>query len=94
MCQIVITAQILHQYIFCPNKLTVKPGGDLKCLNQPTTSANCTNNGGGDNKSSKSQTFDNAIFRLVSFMASFVSLPFKSVLSVCLHCNILLIFKN
>jgi hypothetical protein len=50
----------------------------MKSISQAASS----NNASGDSKSAKNQTFDHAIFRLVSFMASFVSLPFKSVLSV------------
>jgi hypothetical protein len=37
-----------------------------------------TTNGNGDSKPAKPQTFDHVMFRLISFMASFASLPYKT----------------
>ncbi len=68
-------ASALHRFVFFPNKLNIRSSAELKAGPATVTSA-----AGGiiDGKTGKGQTLEMIMFRLVTFMASAVSLPFKN----------------
>ncbi|CAL8111027.1 unnamed protein product [Orchesella dallaii] len=72
-------ASALHRFVFFPSKLNIRSPAELKA---GTAGAIGSAIGGAslDTKAGKGQTLDMTMFRLVTFMASVVSLPYKKFL--------------
>lgn len=70
-------AAALHKFVFFPNKLVIRSSAEFKfgATGMSTASSSSTSI---DNKSSKTQSLETIMFRLVTFIASAVSLPFKN----------------
>lgn len=68
-------ASALHRFVFFPNKLNIRSSAELKAGPATVTSVSA---GIIDGKTGKGQTLEMIMFRLVTFMASAVSLPFKN----------------
>lgn len=74
-------AHALHLFVFFPNKITIRSNCELKSSTVPNVAgaaAASTGTAQSTEKPSKSQNFEQVMFRLVSFMASCVTLPYKS----------------
>ena len=69
-------------FVFFPNKITVRSNCELKTVGTTaagTSAAASASQNQNVEKSSKNQNFEQIMFRLVSFMASCASLPYKSI---------------
>lgn len=66
----------LHKFIFFPNKLKIRSSADIKSSSAGASTV--TGSTSQDTKSLKGQhTLETVMFRLATFIASAVSLPFK-----------------
>lgn len=72
----VFAASALHRFVFFPNKLNIRSTAELKA--GCAAAAGSASSAQLDTKANKVQTLEMVMFRLVTFMASVVSLPFKT----------------
>lgn len=76
-----LSALALHRFVFVPNKLNIRSSAELKAGGVPSTSGAASAPTTADCKM-KGQTLETIMFRLVTFMAQVVSLPYKKYVDV------------
>ncbi|ODM97926.1 Baculoviral IAP repeat-containing protein 6, partial [Orchesella cincta] len=80
VCIIQSFASALHRFVFFPSKLNIRSAAELKAGTTGVGSAIAGTSL--DTKTGRGQTVDMIMFRLVTFMASVVSLPYKKFTDV------------